>query len=79
MHHRGDADCRLGMAAGRVVTRPLAERTFQQFVMRMDESFKRDLRICRNGKPCPRHVDDLDRFAENSTSGLDFIFAVGDF
>src|SRR5262245_63326993 len=79
MQHRGDSDCGLGMAAGRVVTRPLAEWTFRQFIVRMDEAFKRDLRICRNGKPCPWHVDDFDGLAEDSTRGLDFVLAVRDF
>ena len=35
--------------------------------------------LAGTGRPVLRHVEDLDRLAENAAGGLDFALAVGDF
>ena len=43
----------------------------------MDEAFEGDLRIRRHRQAGLRHVDDLDRLAEDAAGGLKLVLAVG--
>ena len=77
IHQRVDPDRRLEIAAAGVVAGPFAERPFLDLVVGMDEAFEGDLRIGRHRQAGLRHVDDLDRLAEDAAGGLQLVLAVG--
>ena len=79
VHHRGDADGGLRPAAAGVVAGPFAERAFLHLVAGMDEALECDLGVGRNGQAGVRHVDHLDRLAEDSAGRFEFALAVWNF
>ena len=77
VHQRVDADRGLEIAAAGVIAGPFAERPFLDLVVGMDEALEGDLRVRRHRQAGLRHVDDLDRLAEDAARGLELVLAVG--
>ena len=79
MHEGFDADRRFFLQPAGVITGPLAERSFIEQIVWMDEAFKSNFCMRRNRQAGTRSGDHLHGFADQSTRRVEFVPAIGDF
>ncbi len=71
VHHGGDADGRFRPAASGVIAGPFPEWPLIDLVAGIDEAFERNLRVRGDRQSRARHIEDLDRLADDAAPRLD--------
>ena len=79
IHHGLDTDRRLFLEAAGVIAGPLAERTFVDLVVRMDEAFEGNLGVRRDRQPGLGPKDHLHGLAQQPTGRVVLVLTVWNF